>query len=88
MPENRLDGGFATPEVFDFLEAEPELGYVVATGRNAVLVRHAESAVSEARAQSEASGRTEHIHTNTRYAGTPHLHAWRRIAPALGARAG
>ena len=24
----RLDGGFATPEVFDFLDAEPRLDYV------------------------------------------------------------
>lgn len=64
----RLDGGFATPEVFDFLEAEPGLDYVVATGRNAVLVRHAESAMAAARAQSEASGRTEHVYTDTRYA--------------------
>ena len=28
----RLDGGFATPEIFDFLEAEPGLDYVVAMG--------------------------------------------------------
>ena len=26
----RLDGGFATPEIFDFLDAEPRLDYVVA----------------------------------------------------------
>ena len=64
----RLDGGFATPEVFDFLEAEPGLDYVVAMGRNAVLVRQAESAMAAARAQSGASGRTEHVYTDTRYA--------------------
>ena len=28
----RLDGGFATPEVFDFLDAEPRLDYVVGDG--------------------------------------------------------
>ena len=27
----RLDGGFATPEIFDFLDAEPRLDYVVAS---------------------------------------------------------
>ena len=32
----RLDGGFATPELFDFLDAEPGLDYVVAMGENAV----------------------------------------------------
>ena len=55
----RLDGGFATPEILDFLDAEPGLDYVVAVGKNAVLQRHAESAMAVARAQSEASGRSE-----------------------------
>ena len=32
----RLDGGFATPEIFDFLDAEPRLDYVVAMAKNAV----------------------------------------------------
>ena len=35
----RLDGGFATPEIFDFLDAEPRLDYVVAMAKNAVLQR-------------------------------------------------
>ena len=64
----RLDGGFATPEILDFLDAEAGLDYVVAVGKNAVLQRHAESAMAVARAQSEASGRTEHVYTDTRYA--------------------
>ena len=64
----RLDGGFATPEIFDFLDAEPGLDYVVAMAKNAVLQRHAEPAMAVARAQSEASGRTEHVYTDTRYA--------------------
>ncbi len=34
----RLDGGFTTPEVFDFLEAEPGLDYTVAMGKNAMLL--------------------------------------------------
>ena len=45
----RLDGGFATPEIFDFLDAEPRLDYVVAMAKNAVLQRHAESAMQVAR---------------------------------------
>ena len=68
VPLVRLDGGFATPEILDFLDAEPGLDYVVAMGKNAVLQRHAESAMAVARAQSEASGRTEHVYTDTRYA--------------------
>src|SRR5438093_1527978 len=35
----RLDGGFATPEIFDVLDAEPGLDYVVAMAENAVLTR-------------------------------------------------
>jgi hypothetical protein len=32
----RLDGGFAAPEIFEFLDAEPGLDYVVAMGEHAV----------------------------------------------------
>ena len=39
-----LDGGFATPALLDFLDAEPDVRYVVAMAKNAVLARHAESA--------------------------------------------
>jgi len=64
----RLDGAFATPDLFDFLDAEPGLDYVVAMGANAVLTRYAAAAMGEARTQSEASGHTEHIYTDARYA--------------------
>ena len=64
----RLDGGFATPEIFDFLDAEPRLDYVVAMAKNAVSQRHAESAMQVARAQSEVGGETAHVYTDTRYA--------------------
>ena len=64
----RLDGGFATPDIFEFLDAEPRLDYVVAMAENAVLTRCAASAMVDARAQSEASGQTAHVYTETRYA--------------------
>ena len=64
----RLDGGFATPEIFDALDAEPRLDYVVAMAKNSVLDRLAEPAMVAARAQSEASGQTEHGYTDVRYA--------------------
>ena len=63
----RLDGGFATPEIFDFLDAEPRLDYVVAMAKNAVLRRHAEPALLVAQAQSAASGQTAHVYADTRY---------------------
>lgn len=33
----RLDGGFASPTLFEFLESEPKVEYVVAMTSNAVL---------------------------------------------------
>ena len=44
----RLDAGFATPEIFDYLEAVG-VEYVVAMGNNAVLARHAEPYVAPLR---------------------------------------
>ena len=64
----RLDGGFATPEMFAFLDAEAGLDYVVAMAENKVLTRRAASTMGEARTQSEASGQTAHVYTETRYA--------------------
>jgi len=45
----RLDGGFATPEILDVLDAESRLDDVVAMGENAVLTRIAAPAMGEAR---------------------------------------
>ena len=77
----RLDGGFATPEIFDFLDAEPRLDYVVAMAKNAMLQRHAESAMQVARAQSEVGGETAHVYTDTRYAARTWDHERRARAP-------
>ena len=70
----RLDGGFATPALFDFLDAEPGLDYVVAMADNAVLTRYAEPAMVEARTDSEVSGQTAQVYTDARYAAR----TWRR----------
>jgi hypothetical protein len=75
----RLDGGFATPEIFDVLDAEPRLDYVVAMGENAVLTRVAASAMVEARTLSDASGQTEHVYTEAHYAARTWPHARRVI---------
>ena len=64
----RLDGGFATPEVLDFLDSQARLDYVVAMANNAVLARHAEPAMLVARARSGRSEQTEHVYTDTDYA--------------------
>lgn len=78
----RLDGGFATPELFDFLDAEPGLDYVVAMGENAVLTRCAEPAMVDARTLSKSSGQTEHVYTETRYAARTWAHARRVVIKA------
>src|SRR5580658_3076599 len=63
----RLDGGFAHPAVFEFLDAQPRLEYVVAMAKNAVLKRVAETGMRRARRLSRRSGKTEHIYGETRY---------------------
>ena len=56
----RLDGGFATPAIFDYLELE-RVEYLVAMASNAVLERHAEPLMRAVRALSGVSGETETI---------------------------
>ena len=64
----RLDGGFASAALFEFLDSEPKVEYVVAMGSNAVLKRKAEEAVEVARMMSELTDQTEHVYDETRYA--------------------
>lgn len=63
----RLDGGFAYPEMFDFLEAEG-LEYVIAMAGNAVLDRLAEPWMKQARKLSAQTGQTEHVYAECCYA--------------------
>lgn len=78
----RLDGGFATPEILDFLDAEPRVDYVVAMAENAVLTRFAAFAMVEAAALSEATGQTEHVYTEAAYAAGTWPHTRRMIIKA------
>ena len=63
----RLDGGFATPEILDYLDAQA-VEYVVAMAGNSVLKRFAEPLMKQARRRSEESGQTEHLYGECRYA--------------------
>jgi len=63
----RLDGGFASAELFDFLEREG-LEYVVAMAKNKVLERRAARLMGTARRLSRESGETAHLYSETRYA--------------------
>jgi len=63
----RLDGGFATPEILDYLDAQA-VEYVVAMAGNAVLKRLAEPRMKRVRRLSAQSGQTEHVYGECRYA--------------------
>ena len=63
----RLDGGYAAPEIFAFLEREG-LEYVVAMAKNKVLERRAARLMGTARRLSRQSGSTEHVYGECRYA--------------------
>jgi hypothetical protein len=84
----RLDGGFATPEMFELLDAEPRLDYVVAMAGNSVLTRLAASAMVDARAMSEATEQTEHVYTAARYAARTWDHERRVVIKAEVVRRG
>jgi hypothetical protein len=73
----RLDGGFASPEVLDFLDCEPKVEYLVNLAANTVLKRKAESAMKRVRRVSEISGQTEHVYGECRYA-TRKTWPWKR----------
>jgi DDE family transposase len=73
----RLDGGFASPEVLDFLDGEPKVEYLVNMAANAVLKRKAEVAMQRARRASLLSGQTEHVYGECRYA-TRKTWPWKR----------
>lgn len=77
----RLDGGFASPEVFAFLEAEA-VEYIVAMASNVRLVKRSRRLMGRARMLSHASGQTEHLYGETRYAARKWKHKRRVIIKA------
>jgi hypothetical protein len=77
----RLDGGFATPTVFTFLEAQ-QVEYVVAMASNARLEKRARRLMGKARLRSKATGQTAHLYGETRYAAKTWKHKRRVIIKA------
>jgi hypothetical protein len=73
----RLDGGFATPKMFTFLERQA-VEYVVAMASNRRLEKRARRLMGKARIRSKASGQTEHLYGETRYAART-WHRRRRV---------
>ena len=62
----RLDGGFCSPEVLEFLD-DQRVDYVVAIAKNAVLKDFAQPLMEKAQRSSSASGETEHYFGECRY---------------------
>jgi len=69
----RLDGGFAHPRLFTFLERQ-QVEYVVAMASNRRLEKRARRLMGKARMLSKASGQTAHLYGETRYAAK----SWKR----------
>ena len=64
----RLDAGFASPQILDFLDEEKRVDYVVAMQGNPVLDRYAATPLRQARKMSRESGESERAYGECRYA--------------------
>tara|TARA_R110002096_G_scaffold404653_1_gene602494 strand:- start:264 stop:1637 length:1374 start_codon:yes stop_codon:yes gene_type:complete len=74
----RLDGGFATPEIFDFLD-EQRLEYLVAMAKNARLTPRGARLLARARAQAKRTGKSTAYFGETRYAARQWKSGPRRV---------
>lgn len=77
----RLDGGFATPALFDELEAAG-VEYVVAMAKNAVLAAAAAPLLAEARTQADATGASARVFGETCYQAKTWPHPRRAVIKA------
>jgi hypothetical protein len=73
----RLDGGYATEEIFEYLD-EAGVEYVVAIQGNSVLRAHAEALMPAVRKRSANSGATEHDYGECEY-GADSWERFRRV---------
>jgi hypothetical protein len=78
----RLDGGFASPEILEFLDAEPRVDYVVGMAKNKVLKRLARRFMARARHRSRLTGRTAHVYAECLYQARTWAHPRRVIIKA------
>jgi hypothetical protein len=77
----RLDGGFATPALLDYLDLIG-VEYVVAMAHNAVLARYAESHMIDVRATVAETATTTHVYDEASYAAQTWAHERRVIIKA------
>jgi hypothetical protein len=83
----RLDGGFAGPQMFEFLEAEG-VQYVIAMAANSVLNALAEPWMKQARALSARLGQSAQVYAECRYAAKSWVRERRVIIKAEVVRLG
>jgi hypothetical protein len=62
----RMDGAFATPEIFDYLERE-KLGYAINMAKNKALQRMAAPLLARARRRAKRTGQTARVYGSFRY---------------------
>lgn len=74
----RLDGGFAAPEVFDFLEDE-RAEYLIAMAKNRRLSPRGRCLLARARRRARQTGQTAHFYGETRYAARKWRRGQRRV---------
>lgn len=74
----RLDGGFATPTMFAFLE-NYGVEYLVGMASNSIPTSRANALMTEARKRSRASGQSEALFGETRYAAKSWKGSLRRV---------
>lgn len=74
----RADGGFATPELFDYLERR-RVGFVIAMGGNSALQEFALPGLEKARLLSEASGESERVYADAQYQAKSWPHSRRAV---------
>lgn len=75
----RLDSGFACPELFDYLDAEKRLVYVVGMAANKVLKRRVQRPMGTARRLSRESGKSHALFGETLYAAKSWKKGKRRV---------
>ena len=63
----RLDGGFACPAMFDYLDSVPRLEYVCGLAKNAVLGRKAEPLLVQARKLAQQTNQSARVFGECRY---------------------
>ena len=74
----RLDGGFAAPALFDFLEDE-RVEYLVAMAKNQRLSPRGRRLLGRARRRAKRTGETAHFYGETRYAARKWKRGKRRV---------